>query len=77
MEKYCVSDPNLIAKTVLNEPIDKDSFKDIFNNFNLIVVLPMEFGRSSGKIDQYDQYNPLKSQINLDINFVNCQNWPR
>ena len=64
MEKYCVSDPNLIAKTVLNEPIDKDSFKDILNhnhNFNLIMVLPMEFGRSSGKIDQY---NPLESQIN-------------
>ena len=74
MEKYCAQDPSLIAKTVLNEPIDKDSFKDIFNNFNLIMVLPMEFGRSSGKIDQY---NPLKSQINLDINFVNCQNWPR
>ena len=29
-----VQDPNLIAKTVLNEPIDKDSFKDIFNDFN-------------------------------------------
>ena len=40
-----VQDPNLIAKTVLNEPIDKDSFKDIFNDFNLIMVLPMELER--------------------------------
>ena len=40
MEKYCAQDPSLIAKTVLNEPIDKDSFKD-----NLIMVLPMELER--------------------------------
>ena len=52
-----VQDPNLIAKTVLNEPIDKDSFKDIFNNFNLIMVLPMELGKSSGK----NQNRPVQS----------------
>ena len=44
-EKYFVQDPELIIQIVLNEPIDeielKDSFKEIFNDFNLIMVLPM------------------------------------
>ena len=45
-EKYFVQDPELIIQIVLNELIDeielKDSFKEIFNDFNLIMVLPME-----------------------------------
>ena len=44
-EKYFVQDPELIIQIVLNELIDeiglKDSFKEIFNDFNLIMVLPM------------------------------------
>ena len=44
-EKYFVQDPKLIIQIVLNEPIDeielKDSFEEIFNDFNLIMVLPM------------------------------------
>ena len=45
-EKYFGQDPKLIIQIVLNELIDeielKDSFKEIFNDFNLIMVLPME-----------------------------------
>ena len=49
--KNCVQDPELIIQIVLNEPIDeielKDSFEEIFNDFNLIMVLPMESQRST------------------------------
>ena len=44
-EKNWVQDTELIIQIVLNEPIDeielKDSFEEIFNDFNLIMVLPM------------------------------------
>ena len=44
-EKYFGQDPKLIIQIVLNELIDeielKDSFEEIFNDFNLIMVLPM------------------------------------
>ena len=44
-EKNWVQDTELIIQIVLNELIDeielKDSFKEIFNDFNLIMVLPM------------------------------------
>ena len=36
MEKDCLQNPNPITETILIEPIDKDSFRDIFNDFNLI-----------------------------------------
>ena len=43
--KNWVKDTELINQIVLNEPIDeielKDSFEEIFNDFNLIMVLPM------------------------------------